>query len=258
MATLKFGKYFVSVPFDWDNYDNIYSTVSKGSSKAQFVFTPKEDPSGAVLITFTGQKFTYDASGQPSGGQVSSWTVEGLLPGGGKELAASLSGMKVPFKALWDSGATGSVLDSIFAGNDKLYGESYDDTLDGGRGNDTIEGRGGNDFLIGGLGKDRLLGGAGNDALLGASGADVLSGGSGADSFNFALGDSPAGKSNRDTITDFSRSEGDKIAFYGTDYAAARGGNGLFEFDLNNDGIYETEIAIQGLAQLFIDDFFIS
>lgn len=65
------------------------------------------------------------------------------------------------------------------------------------------------DDVILGLGKnDRITGGVGSDTLVGGAGKDTLAGGAGADRFVY---------SNRnqggDRILDFSRSDGDKIAF---------------------------------------------
>ena len=61
-------------------------------------------------------------------------------------------------------------------------------------------GLGGNDTLIGGLGNDYLIGGTGNDVLLGGAGADRFV-------FDSALNI----KLNLDKITDFKRSDGDKL-----------------------------------------------
>jgi len=97
------------------------------------------------------------------------------------------------------------------AGNDSLYGGAGDDVLDGGDGDDTLIGDEGNDTLYGGAGADALVGGAGNDVLIGGPGADNLTGGAGADRFVFRVGDLGADPSNTDVITDFSRSDGDKI-----------------------------------------------
>jgi Ca2+-binding RTX toxin-like protein len=44
-----------------------------------------------------------------------------------------------------------------FAGNDLLFGSSGDDTLSGGDGNDRLDGGDGNDVLDGGLGNDRYI-----------------------------------------------------------------------------------------------------
>lgn len=75
-------------------------------------------------------------------------------------------------------------------GKDKLYGGDHDDTLNGGddddylygeSGEDTLNGDGGNDWLYGGDYKDVLNGGADDDHLYGESGNDILNGGSGND-----------------------------------------------------------------------------
>jgi Ca2+-binding RTX toxin-like protein/starvation-inducible outer membrane lipoprotein len=68
------------------------------------------------------------------------------------------------------------------------------------RGPVVINAGAGNDTLIGGAGRDQLNGGAGNDSL---------SGGGGADRFRFA--DGLNATTNRDNITDFSITEGDRI-----------------------------------------------
>ncbi|MFN6516408.1 MAG: beta strand repeat-containing protein [Nostoc sp. CreGUA01] len=106
-------------------------------------------------------------------------------------------------------------------GNDKLYGGNGQDTLSGDAGNDRLEGDNGddklyggdgNDSLIGGNGQDLLVGGAGNDFLDGGKGDDNLTGGSGSDIFVL---EKAAG---RDTITDFSLGEGDKIGLSGLSF----------------------------------------
>lgn len=68
-----------------------------------------------------------------------------------------------------------------------------------------INGNRENNFLSGGGGSDTLNGGAGNDTLFGGTGSDTLIGGIGADNFQLFFGDS------HDLITDFGRSQGDKI-----------------------------------------------
>ena len=103
---------------------------------------------------------------------------------------------------------------------DKMSGDSAANVFQGGSGADVLNGRNGADTLQGGNGADRLLGGKGADQLLGGAGADKLTGGAGhdqliggngADKFIFTRkSDSPAGK-HTDTITDFSRTQGDKI-----------------------------------------------
>ncbi|MEI6643567.1 MAG: hypothetical protein WCL10_16150 [Novosphingobium sp.] len=61
--------------------------------------------------------------------------------------------------------------------------------------------------LVGNLGANSLAGGSGDDTLDGGLGLDTLTGGAGADLFRF----STDFDTNADVITDFSRTEGDKI-----------------------------------------------
>ncbi len=82
------------------------------------------------------------------------------------------------------------------AGNDYLYGDSGNNTLDGGAGNDTLLGDTGSDTLIGGTGNDTLYGEAGSDTLAGGIGDDFLQGDTGNDTYLFNLGDG------QDTIYD--------------------------------------------------------
>ena len=77
------------------------------------------------------------------------------------------------------------------AGRDTLTGNAQSNSLDGSSGNDTLIGNGGADWLQGGGGIDTLTGGAGAD--------------------RFFLGDIGYDKASRDSITDFSRTEGDRI-----------------------------------------------
>jgi Ca2+-binding RTX toxin-like protein len=108
-------------------------------------------------------------------------------------------------------------------GRDRLVGGASSDVLIGDGdvmkdnakgGADTLEGGSGDDWLYGDArtwsstvtgGDDKLYGGNGNDHLIGGGGADLLSGGAGADRFVFEPG------SGHDEITDFSRSERDRI-----------------------------------------------
>ena len=72
--------------------------------------------------------------------------------------------------------------------------------------------------------------GAGNDRLIGAAGKDQLTGGAGADILVFnAVGDSVGG-ANRDVITDFNRTQGDKINLSAIDANAALAGKQSFSF----------------------------
>ena len=67
--------------------------------------------------------------------------------------------------------------------------------------------------LTGDATNNNLVGGSGNDTFLGLGGQDTLTGGLGADRFRF---NSPT--EGMDTITDFSKSQGDKIELFGTGF----------------------------------------
>ena len=75
----------------------------------------------------------------------------------------------------------------------------------------TINGGAGNDVIWGSDATETLNGGDGNDTLFGGSGSDTLTGGSGADTFEFTV---TAGS---DTITDYSKSDGDILKIYRRD-----------------------------------------
>lgn len=87
------------------------------------------------------------------------------------------------------------------SGNDRLNGGAQDDQLFGGNANDSLDGGTGNDILSGDDGNDVIVGGDGADVLLGGLGMDTLTGNAGRDVFVF---DTALGKTNIDTITDFS------------------------------------------------------
>ena len=119
--------------------------------------------------------------------------------------------------------------------NDKFVGTSGRNTLIGGGGHDILEGNGGNDKLYGGWGHDTLKGGSGNDYLNGGHYNDTYTGGGGADTFVF--------HQYADTITDFTRSQGDKIQIHDglwgggakteaelLSYASVVGGDLVFDF----------------------------
>lgn len=102
---------------------------------------------------------------------------------------------------------------------DSITGDDFVDIMHGNGGNDTLQGGGNNDVLNGGAGADTLNGGLGQD---------VLNGGSQADQFVFALvTHSPAGLS-RDSITDFSKAQSDKINVAPIDGMAGTAGTNPF------------------------------
>lgn len=117
------------------------------------------------------------------------------------------------------------------AGDDRLTGGNGDDLLIGGAGHDTLNGGHGNDILDGGNGSDVLNGGAGDDILIGGMGADRLTGGAGADMFVFRdIRESSVSETMRDTITDFTRRQGDKVDLSQIDADTTLDGHQDFQF----------------------------
>jgi serralysin len=191
-------------------------------------------------------------------------------------------------------------------GDDVLRGMAGADTLDGGAGFDAATytesatgvavnlttgiGIGGNaagDILIGienisgSQFNDILIGNAGANALVALNGKDTLTGNAGADRFLFtAVGETPVG-ANRDIITDFNHSQGDRIELAAIDANTVVAGNQAFAFigsgaftnvagqlrfaasgtdtivagDVNGDGVADFNIQLTGVIALVVGDF---
>ncbi|MBD2202297.1 S8 family serine peptidase [Calothrix sp. FACHB-1219] len=137
-------------------------------------------------------------------------------------------------------GSSGNDTIEGYAGNDTINGGDGYDTVtyrsassainvnlatgrasDGLNGSDTltsieaIAGSNYNDILTGNNGNNVLTGNNGNDTLIGGAGQDTLIGGSGADRFVFNLVSEGI-----NVITDFSRSQGDKIVIKNETFGA--------------------------------------
>lgn len=87
----------------------------------------------------------------------------------------------------------------------------------------------GHDLLRGDNEGNRLNGGAGRDTLDGGTGSDTLTGGAGADRFVFTSA-SASRPASSDLITDFSRSQGDKIDLTQLDGNSRAAGNQTLSF----------------------------
>jgi Ca2+-binding RTX toxin-like protein len=85
-----------------------------------------------------------------------------------------------------------SAADFLLQGDMVISGTAGNDNLVGGDYNDSISGLAGNDTLAGGFGNDTLVGGTGND--------------------RFVFNTTPNAATNRDSITDFSVAQNDRVA----------------------------------------------
>ncbi|WP_244070628.1 calcium-binding protein [Nitrosomonas sp. PY1] len=113
--------------------------------------------------------------------------------------------------------------------SDKIWGKDGNDSINGWGGNDFLYGGNGNDNLDGSTGNDFLDGGAGNDVLSGGLGKDSLVGGAGADTFKWLFSVGSPDTYQRDTIFNFTPSEGDRIDIRGIDADAYYYGNQDFD-----------------------------
>ena len=112
--------------------------------------------------------------------------------------------------------------------------------------------------MNGGAGNDTILGLAGKDILTGGNGTDKLTGGTGSDRFDFnALIESVKG-TKRDSITDFTHNQADKIDLASIDANTKVTGDqaftgvagqldyvkGILAGDTNGDKVADFEVAI--------------
>jgi hypothetical protein len=144
----------------------------------------------------------------------------------------------------------------------------------------TLNGGNGSNVLTGTTGEDWIDGRGGADTITGGRGADRLTGGSGADRFVYtSVADSLLNQ--MDIITDFSRSQGDRISLSGIDANANIAGDQAFSFigtaafsnvagqlryqqvggntflygDVNGDGVADFGIQLSGNVALQAIDF---
>ena len=156
-------------------------------------------------------------------------------------------------------------------GDDEIHGSTGNDLIDGGAGNDRLYGDSDDDVLNGGAGDDTMLGGGGADTLIGGAGRDILTGGTGVDIFKFdSLADFGGTiNSTADRILDWSSA--DKLdfsslaplTFIGT--AAFDGGRELRYFvqsgatlvtgDLNGDSAADFMVRLDGSHTLLESNF---
>ncbi|PSJ40697.1 M10 family metallopeptidase C-terminal domain-containing protein [Allosphingosinicella deserti] len=174
----------------------------------------------------------------------------------------------------------------VAEGGAVLYGTSASETFSPSASRRTTEGadsvyaREGHDTIYGVGGDDLLYGEGGDDVLIGGAGVDRLSGGLGADLFVFqSVGDSRLGAA--DLITDFVRSQGDRIHLGSIDANTKLSGDQAFKFigsqsftstpgqlrvetsggnttiygDVDGNGLADLQIVAQGQIPLMSSDF---
>jgi Ca2+-binding RTX toxin-like protein len=200
-------------------------------------------------------------------------------------------------------------------GRDTIFGGAGDDVISGGAGSDKLTGGAGNDWVSyeeslssvnvnlssnrvsggdatgdtisgfenarGGQGNDILTGNAGRNQLQGGLGSDILTGGAGADRFVFRIFEESRAGNSRDLITDFSRSQGDRIDLSRLDFGSfpfvwdgelrfigsaafdlagdirvvRTGSLTVVQVDFNGDGRTDLEIGLKGSYWLTEGDF---
>ena len=171
------------------------------------------------------------------------------------------------------------------AGNDQLDFSARSNTqlVSGQGGDDTLIGGAGGDSLNGGVGNDLLVGNGGADSITGGSGSDTLAGGTGADTFIFAAVSDFGPPGQEDVITDFSRTDGDKIRLTTIDANPVLAGDQAFTWlgagaftgqpgqlhyvqsgpdlivagDIDGDGVADFQFKALGLASLQAGDFYL-
>ncbi|WP_304608554.1 calcium-binding protein [Inquilinus sp. Marseille-Q2685] len=256
------------------------------------------DASGGVWIDLrTGVGHSFEAEGDRLFG------IEKVVGGNFDDLLISSSG-----GSALSGGGGNDHLSGSRGGDDRLDGGAGADGLYGWEGNDTVvydsaatgvtvsllneslnTGEAGGDHyagvenivgsafadtLIGDTGGNRLDGIEGNDKLDGGAGTDTLTGGAGADTFVFSSsGDTGLGAA-ADRITDFSKSQGDKIDLSGitggaggfigsaafghhaNEVRAETGGGATNVYiDVDGDGTADAQIRLTGAISLATGDF---
>jgi len=244
---------------DLSTFDFTYAfsaEAAKNRTTEPGLFVVRFNEDGSDRDEFRGFGFTYDASGLPTGG-----TVTSLVGYDGNKKIGSISGMSLKVEDVIAALSTDTIEDDIALAESVLAG---------------------NDTVIGGAGRDILPGLGGNDRITGGKGADFLYGGKGADTFVYtALSDSTKAVSGRDVIYDFSSRQKDRIDLKAIDASTKSGGNQAFSFigkegfhkkagelryekslggatvhgDVNGDGKADFSIYLKGVSALAKGDF---
>jgi serralysin len=164
---------------------------------------------GAGVDQMNGNALGNFLRGEAGGDVINGWAGDDLIYGGdGNDMISGGEGFdQINGNMGVDVAYGGNGTDWVVGGqgDDQIFGDSGDDIVYGNMGNDIAYGGAGADIVRGGQGNDVISGDDGDDWLAGDRGSDNITGGKGADIFySFAGG-------GLDLITDFNRTEGDRI-----------------------------------------------
>ncbi len=255
---------------------NAAVTVNLGLTTAQ----SGGDAAGDILTgieNITGSAFNDILTGNNITNIINGGTGDDIIKGGAG--ADSINGAAGIDTASYD-GSNAAVTVNLSLTTAQSGGDAAGDLLSnienitGSSFADTLTGSGIANILTGGAGNDTINAGTGNDIINGGTGKDSLTGGTGADIFKYsAVADSGAASGVRDIITDFNKTQADKIdlssftgdfVFKGTgaftgaahevNYAQV-GGNTIVGVDADGNGILDFQIELTGLHTLAAGDF---
>ena len=195
-GTNMYGEVETLILNDGTTYNLLGSLTYTGTTNNDNVYGTKMSD---TLIGLAGNDYLYGNGGNDilNGGAGNDY-----LDGGDGNDTATYAGNS---SAVTVNLSLSSAQNTVGAGTDTLYSI---ENLIGSSYNDTLTGDAKANLLEGGLGNDILIGGAGTDTLIGGLGADILTGGLDADIFKFMANGLDH---NSDHITDFSKTQGDKI-----------------------------------------------
>ncbi len=163
-------------------------TSALGATVSTFTYQwQSSDDDGASWSNITGADSEHFDPDVAQLGMRLRVVVEYTAADGSRTMLFSAATSVVPVLNIINLGTAGNdSLGGSLHTNDLLYGDSGNDTLNGGFGRDTLYGGSGNDTLEGSFGRNLLSGGAGNDRLNGGWGDDTLDGGVGDDNLSGA------------------------------------------------------------------------
>src|SRR5262245_59260558 len=125
---------------DFDTLD-----LSDGTTTSQDGTSIRRTIDADNFHDFTGTGFTYDGTGNITGG-----TLTDITDTFGGTTRLTVSGLSIAgtdLQAYFDDHDPAAFLASVFVGNDSIAGANLDDSFAGFSGDDTLDGGGGNDTL---------------------------------------------------------------------------------------------------------------